>query len=203
MVVLMPELQDLHQPRRASRCNQTGRSKVKFTTIEPSNPSTPWPCSRWGATLTTTSQADPAGPALLWGGWSREGDTDIPWMLRFQPDGPRWSELRCENRPPAAAFHTATGAITGPIAQRVEYVRRTIPTTCRDERSPTKCWDFAGNRQTKQLIVQFRKRSMIQWQACRTKRGWLWLVVWGTAVRGMLQLGREAAFLANPARITP
>ncbi|OLP88562.1 Sister chromatid cohesion protein PDS5-like A [Symbiodinium microadriaticum] len=82
---------------------------VKFTTIEPSNPSTPWPCSRWGATLTTTSQAHPAGPALLWGGWSREGDTDIPWMLRFQPDGPRWSELCCENRPPAAAFHTATG----------------------------------------------------------------------------------------------
>ncbi|CAE7593276.1 Pds5a [Symbiodinium sp. CCMP2456] len=82
---------------------------VKFTTIEPSNPSTPWPCSRWGATLTTTSQAHPSGPALLWGGWSREGDTDIPWMLRFQPDGPRWSELRCENRPPAAAFHTATG----------------------------------------------------------------------------------------------
>ncbi|CAE7660672.1 Pds5a, partial [Symbiodinium pilosum] len=85
---------------------------VNFSMFEPSSPSTPWPCSRWGATLTTASSSQD-GAALLWGGWSREGDTDMPWMLRFREAGPCWSELSCERRPPAAAFHTGTGLPDG------------------------------------------------------------------------------------------
>eukprot|EP00931_Biecheleriopsis_adriatica_P090302 TRINITY_DN64308_c0_g1_i1.p1 TRINITY_DN64308_c0_g1~~TRINITY_DN64308_c0_g1_i1.p1 ORF type:complete len:470 (-),score=75.89 TRINITY_DN64308_c0_g1_i1:11-1420(-) len=72
---------------------------VELKRIDPENAS--WPCSRWGATLTQTTNG-----AVLWGGWSREGQTGLPWMLRMREARAEWSQS-LEVRQ-AVAFHTAT-----------------------------------------------------------------------------------------------
>lgn len=67
------------------------------------------PCSRWGSTLTQTT----SGAAILWGGWSRDGDTSVPWMLRLREAAADWSEVRDTVLPPSVAFHTSTSLPDG------------------------------------------------------------------------------------------
>jgi len=73
-------------------------------------PQAQWPCSRWGATLTQIR----AG-ALLWGGWSREGETALPWMLRLREADADWSSCPGTG-PEAVAFHTATAVDSKRVA---------------------------------------------------------------------------------------
>lgn len=67
------------------------------------------PCSRWGSTLTQTT----SGAAVLWGGWSRDGDTGVPWILRLREAAADWSEVRDTVLPPSVAFHTSTSLPDG------------------------------------------------------------------------------------------
>eukprot|EP00931_Biecheleriopsis_adriatica_P055019 TRINITY_DN32451_c0_g1_i2.p1 TRINITY_DN32451_c0_g1~~TRINITY_DN32451_c0_g1_i2.p1 ORF type:complete len:513 (-),score=96.42 TRINITY_DN32451_c0_g1_i2:9-1502(-) len=73
-----------------------------------------WPCSRWGASLTQTL----GGVAVLWGGWSRDGETAKPWTLRLREAEADWTEVPLEG-PSAVAFHTATAL---PDGKRVAVV---------------------------------------------------------------------------------
>lgn len=73
----------------------------------------PSPVSRWGASLTTLPSC-----CVLWGGWSRDGDTDKPWKLWLREAAPEWSEVHpsSASSPPHVAFHTSSALPDGRMA---------------------------------------------------------------------------------------
>lgn len=72
-----------------------------------------WPVSRWGASLTALRSC-----SVLWGGWSRAGDTDNAWKLWLREAAPEWCEVNMPmmNTPPHAAFHTTSVLPDGRMA---------------------------------------------------------------------------------------
>lgn len=69
---------------------------------------TPWPVSRWGASMASLASA-----RYLVGGWSRDGDCNQVFALRFREAGVEWSPINCASSPPVTAFHTATALDDG------------------------------------------------------------------------------------------